>query len=275
MSRLEFYKKKYLISLKATSTCLLLLTLLAFNIEQLNAQLLIGPKAGARISWLQYEDFAEEDFESKPSFGYSAGVTAALKVQKRFSLHLDVMYTQKGKKIDGITGPSFKNYAKYHYLNTPIIYKLDFKKALGDRSFKWYVGAGPNVNFWLGGNGTLESTELREDAIETLNYKIFFDSKPANPKYGGLYFEEANRVQFGLIISTGIVLEPIPGQALMIDFRYEWGHSYLAKDQGRFTNVIAYKDNLTARNQAFQLSVSYVFDIINKGKKEKRLYYEN
>jgi len=249
--------------------------LLVFCSELLTAQILIGPKAGARISWLNYENFADDEFKSKPFYGFSAGITTAFKVQKRFLLQLDIMYTQAGKKVEGISGPTFHNHAQYHFLNTPVVYKLDFKEAFGDRAFKWYIGAGPNVNFWLGGKGELESVELREDNIEQLNYTIIFDSMPANAEFGGLYFEDVNRLQVGLILSTGLVLEPNPGQSIMIDFRYEWGHSYMAKEDGRFSNVVAYQDNLRARNQAFQISVAYVFDIINKGKKEKKLYYEN
>jgi len=271
---IEINKKKNSVPLKVISTFLLLI-LFAFNTEKLNAQIFIGAKAGARVSWLKYEDFAKEDFEKKPFFGYSAGFTTAFKVQKRFLLQLDILYTQKGKKIDGISGPPLQNYAKYHYLNTPVVYKLDFYGAIGDRSFKWYLGAGPNVNFWLAGNGQLKSIELQEENIEQLDYSIIFDSKPASPEFGGLYFEEANRVQVGLILSAGLVFEPAAGRSIMVDFRYEWGHSYMAREEGRFTNVSAYKDNLRARNQAFQISVAYLFDIINKGKKEKKLYYEN
>jgi hypothetical protein len=275
MCRLKIFNTINLKYLKATAVYVLIAILFAFKVEQSNAQILIGAKSAASISWLQFEEFDTEQYEKKPFFGYSAGLTAAYKVQKRFLVQLDVMYTQTGKKIDGISGPSFKNYAKYHLLNTPLVYKLDFKNAFGDRTFKWHVGAGPNVNFWLGGNGRMESEELREEAIEELEYKIIFKNIPASLEDGGLYYPEANRVQVGLILSTGIVLEPAPGQSLMIDVRYEWGHSYMAREEGRFTNVTGYQDNLNARNQAIQISVAYLFDIINKGKKEKKIYYKN
>jgi hypothetical protein len=275
MNILKIKKKKYLSTRKAINISVLMAVLYLFNISDIYAQIFIGAKAGARTSWLQYDDFADDDYEKSLFFGYSAGLTAAVKVQKRFTLQFDLMYAQNGKKINGVADPSLQNYAKYHYINTPIVYKLDFNGTLGDKSFKWYVGAGPNVNFWLGGKGLLKSVELEEESIEELNYKIIFDSKPANPEFGGLYFEEINRVQVGLIASTGLVLEPMPGQSLIIDFRYEWGHSYMANEKGRFTNVTAYRDDLRARNQAIQISVAYVFDIINKGKKEKKIYYKN
>lgn len=274
MYRSDNSLKKYSETVKNKTLLLLIVILYICNTEKLNGQILVGPKAGARTSWMKYEDLDKEQYESKLFFGYSAGITTAFKVQKRFLLQLDIMYTQNGKKIEGISDPDLENNAKYHYINTPVLFKLDFKEAIGDRSFKWYVGAGPNVNFWLGGKGLLKSVELKEENIEELNYKIIFDEIPANPEYGGLYLLEANKLQVGLILSTGIVLEPAPGQSLMIDFRYEWGHSYMAKEEGKFANIIAYRDDLRARNQAIMVSVAYVFDIINKGKKEKRLYYE-
>lgn len=275
MYRVKINKKNYSISLKATATSLLLVILYVFNMKQVNAQIYIGPKAGARVSWFQYEDFMEGEYEKKPAFGYSAGITTAFKIQKRFLLQLDIMYAQNGKKIEGVSDPSLLNNAKYHYLNTPVVYKLDFKEAFGDRTFKWYVGAGPNVNFWLGGKGILQSVELFEDNIDQLDYTIIFENTSSVPNEAGLYVDQANRVQVGLIISTGLVLEPSPGQSIMIDFRYEWGHSYMARDLGNFASVIAYQDDLRGRNQALQISVAYLFDIINKGKKEKKLYYEN
>lgn len=275
MYKVKVNNKNYRFTLKVITSLFLIAFIYAINLSQVNAQIFIGAKSAVRYSWLKYEDFAEEDFEKQPAFGYSAGITTAFKVQKRFLLQLDILYTQNRKNITGITDPSLQNNAKYHYLNTPIVYKLDFIETLGKRSFKWYVGAGPNVNFWLGGKGLLKSVELQEESIDELEYKIIFGSKPADPEFGGLYIAEPNKVQVGLIFSTGLVFEPAPGQSLMLDFRYEWGHSYLAEDVGRFTNASAYRDNMTARIQALQISVTYIFDIINKGKKEKKIYYKN
>jgi hypothetical protein len=256
--------------------CAFLLSfIIALKSTDVKAQIFIGAKSGVRTSWLNYDEFAREDFKRKPFIGYSAGITASFKAQKRFLLQVDVMYTQNGKRLEGVSETEFRNNARYHYINTPIVYKLDFKEVIGKKSFKWYLGVGPNVNFWLGGNGKLRSVELLEENIEELNYDIIFEELPANPEFGGLYVPEANRVQVGLILSTGMVLEPAAGRSLIIDFRYEWGHSFLAREEARFTNVIAYNDNLRATNQAFQLSVAYVFDITNKGKKERKMYYEN
>ncbi|ADR23122.1 hypothetical protein MATR_30290 [Marivirga tractuosa] len=261
--------------MKALTKAFFITFLLILSYSSSNAQILLGAKSGARYNWMNYEDFASEDYEKSPFFGWSAGITAAYKVKKRFLIQLDIMYSQSGKNVTGITDPVLSNHAKYHFLNTPIVYKVDFLQAIGGKTFKWYIGAGPNVNFWLGGNGRLSTVELLETSIDELEYRVIFEKIPASPEFEGLYINEYNKVQVGLIASAGIVLEPAPGQSLMIDFRYEWGHSNMSSSEGTFASVIAYRDNLNASIQGIQVSVAYVFDIINKGKKEKKLYYEN
>lgn len=253
---------------------LLLIILLTAKIDLVTAQVHIGPKVGARMNWLTYDEFDKEAFTKQPFFSYSAGVTMDFKVKKRFSLQLDVMYSRQGKKIKGIADPTLENTGIYHYLNTPIIYKIDFYEAIWDRQFKWFLGVGPNVNFWLKGNGRLSSVELYESNIDELEYEILFEPYQEQAGSGNLYVGEPNRVQVGLVLAAGVVFEPAAGKSIYVDLRYEWGHSYLAKDSVVFQDVIAYEDNLRASNHGIQLSVCYVFDIISKGKKVKRLYYE-
>jgi len=264
---LSFFKKSLLI------TGLTLLFLCFVN-PKVAAQLLIGPKAGARMTWQTYEAFNSEEYKKEPHFSFAAGVSTIFQVRKRFILQVDILYSRQGKVVKGITDPILKNNAVYHYINTPAIYKLDFKQSLWGRRFKWYVGAGPNVNFWLGGNGKLSAVELLELDIERIEYDLEFAPFPENPEENLLYIEEPNRVQVGLLLSTGLSFDPVPGQSLLIDFRFEYGHSYMSKSNGIFSDVIAYEDDLRARNHGLQISVSYMLNIITKGKKERRMYYE-
>jgi len=252
-----------------------IIILLILTIDSAYSQIYLGLKSGARMNWLKYEEFNSEDYSRAPFYGFSAGFSSAFKVQKRFLLQFDVLYAQNGKNIMGIEDPVLENNARYHYINTPIVYKLDFIEAIGKRTFKWHVGVGPNVDFWLGGNGKLKSVELLEENIDEIEYKVRFGDFPADPEDGTLYFRDANRVQLGLIVSTGLIFEPAPGQVFQLDFMYLWGHSNIAKEEGRYSNVIGYRDNLDASFQSFQVTISYLYDFINKGKKEKKNYYEN
>lgn len=246
----------------------------AFTCLKVNAQILIGAKTGARMSWLTYDALDTEEFKAKPFFGYSVGITTAFKVKKRFFLELDILYSRQGKTIEGKNEPPLKNVGIYHYINTPVIYRVDFINSVWNTQFKWFLGIGPNVNFWWKGNGRLKAEELKEVNIEELEYEIKFEEFPASPDPRTLYYGDVNRVQVGLVMAAGLVFEPRPNQSILVEFRYELGHSYMAKGPGIFTDAIAYQDNLKARNHGIQLSISYLIDIKSDGKKEKRLYYQ-
>ncbi|MDX1372602.1 MAG: porin family protein [Nitrososphaeraceae archaeon] len=242
--------------------------------QDLSAQILIGPKAGARMNWQSYDDFDESRYKKKPFFGYSAGFTADFKIKDRYSFQVDIMYTRLGKKIEGVADDLLKNTGIYHCLNTPIVYKVDFYETLWGREFKWFLGAGPNVNYWINGKGRLSSVELEEVNIKEVEYDILFKEYPEQSESGNLYIANPNRLQLGLIFSAGIEFEPALGQSILVDLRFEWGHSYLAQESGIFDDVIAYEDNLRASTHGIYLSVCYLFDIVSKGKKVKKAYFE-
>jgi len=250
-----------------------LILLLGLSNRPLYSQILIGPKIGGRMSWVNFDEPAKDIYKARPVFGYSGGIATAFNVRKRFFLQVDFMYTRKGKRIKGVDDPRLSNKAVYHYLNVPIIYRVDFKSNVEGIEFKWFMGAGPNVSYWWKGNGTLTSSELDENDIDKLDYEVSFDYDPDLTDANKLYAENINRVQFGLLFAAGLVFEPAPHQSLVVELRYEWGHSYLADDQGRYRGVLGYKDDLRARNQGLQLSISYLFDtMIAQRKKGKSTY---
>jgi len=253
---------------------LLLILFLALGNHYSDAQILIGTKVGARMTWLSFEDDARDEFfESKPHFGYSGGLATAFKVKKRFFLHVDFMYTRKGKRIKGKDDPALNNEAVYHYFSVPILYRVDFKSQIKGTEFKWFAGVGPNIDYWWKGKGSISSSELEEDDIDKMNYKLDFDYDPSLPEDEVLYVEGPNRLQFGLMFAAGLVFEPVPKQTVIVEFRFEWGHSFLAKGSSSYSNLRGYQDDFQARNQGLQLSVSYLFDTnISQRKKGKSTY---
>lgn len=249
---------------------LVLVVFLASSILPLKAQLLIGPKIGGKLSWIPFNEPNKEFYKVKPVIGFSGGVTASYRVQKRFSLQADIMYSHDGKKVVGLKDVALENRAAYHYFNFPIIYRLDFKGAIQKAEFKWFLGAGPNVRFWWKGNGTLKSSELLENNIDQLDYKVKFGEPSATPDDHKLYVTNANRLQLGLLLASGIILEPAPERTILIELRMEWGHTFLADDVAQFPNILAYRDDLRARNHSIQLSVSYLIDTMISQRKKKK-----
>jgi hypothetical protein len=255
---------------------LLLILILLYGNHFVSAQVLVGGKLGGGISWSTFEDKSYKDFyASEPVFGYNVSISTASKVRKRFYLHVDLGYSRRGKKIKGIDDPALKNKAVYHYFNLPIIYRVDFKSTIKGTDFKWFLGAGPNINYWWKGMGTLRSSELDEIDIEVLDYKVEFGLDPNFPDADRLYIEDPNRFQFGLLLSAGLVFEPQSDQFILVELRFEWGNTYLAKGEGVFPNVQAYKDDLRVRTNALLLSVSYLFDTKISEKKKGKSNYKN
>jgi hypothetical protein len=143
----------------------------------------------------------------------------------------------------------------------PIVYSIDFKvKTSGVREFKYFLGIGPNLSYWLGGKGVVSDTYLQENHVDQLKYKIAFLSEDASPKDNEMAVTDPNRFQLGLNVAAGFVLEPANRQRVMLTVRYELGHTYLAKSNGTFTQTFT-QDPLRSTNQGFRVSVAYLYDL--------------
>lgn len=227
-----------------------------------SAQILIGPKMGVQASRITLnEDTDKNRYQIDPVIGFNGGITTAIRVQKRFFLHVDLLYSRKGKKLTGKLDNQLRMDAVNHYFEMPIIYRIDFNANVAGTSFKWYAGLGPNVSYWWKGNGTLASSELDEQDIAELDYTINFDYDPSFPSETEIYVEDPNRIQLGLNLETGMVFEPYGTSQIILGLRLELGHSYLAKsERGRLQRTLDFSDPLRARTQNLSLSVAWLWD---------------
>lgn len=251
---------------------LVLLGLLAGN--KAKAQILVGPVVGTHVGWASYDDRDLKDFyDVSPTFGFHAGGSVAFRVQKRFFLQTSIMYTQKEKKISGGGDGMFSNSLRNRYIDMPILYTAEFKARFGkDKVYKWYLGVGPNVSYWLGGSGSLRNSDLDENLIEELNYKVTFGSTEEIGERE-MNVAEPNRLQLGLNISAGLIFEPMGIHKFMLTTRYEHGHSFLSRESNGvygLPGTLYYEDELKVRNNAFVVSLYYFIDLkIEERKKGK------
>jgi hypothetical protein len=150
----------------------------------------------------------------------------------------------------------------------PILYTAEFKGKLGEKSnkeFKWFLGAGPTISYWLGGKGVLSDGDLVEANINSLPYKITFDKSRENIERGEMNITDANRIQLGLNIAAGLILEPVGFNKIIVTLRYEHGHSFFSRDNngyfGGFDNDLYYQDELQVRLQTLLVSLQYYIDL--------------
>lgn len=231
-----------------------------------SGQVYVGPVVGGQRSWTKFD---EKDFDDaytiKPVWGYHAGANLSVKVRNRFFLHASFLYSTKGRKVEGKADPLLRNTVRYNFIEVPIIYAVDFRGRIGHRKdFKYYLGMGPNISYWLGGKGKLYNSDLDENAdfsSRDLEYSIVFGKNPDQATNNQMNVTDANRFQLGLNVASGLVFEPAPNQRILVMLRYELGHSFLSRTgKGTFVPTY-YEDVLQSRNKGIRLSVSYMIDL--------------
>ncbi|UII25926.1 PorT family protein [Fulvivirga maritima] len=243
------------------------------TISPAKSQLLIGPRAGVQYTWVRYSDADYRDSVSvSPVLNYFAGITTAFRVKNRFFLEIDLLYSRMGKEVESKIDPSLKYTMYTDHIQLPILYRVDFKKEVGkDKAFKWYIGAGPTLSYWLSGHGSVSSVELLERGIYGIDYKLKFDSDYSEAAPDELGVPDPNRLQLGLNVGGGLVFE-FPGvSSLAVDVRFEMGHSYLGKgDAAEFRDIVLFTDSMESKNMALKIGVSYLMDTrISERKKGK------
>jgi|688.fasta_scaffold239468_1 hypothetical protein len=235
-----------------------------------------GVKGGLQYSWTRLDDPTQQGVVSNnPVLGFNVGLVAAFEVKKRYFLHTELLYSTKGKNVQGIADPSLENRVTYRYIDLPMLYNIQFKKTVNSatlKQFKWYIGAGPIFSYWLGGSGTVNNSELEENGLPAIDYKIKFGSRGDDLReINAVYVSDANRLQVGFNLGGGILLEPLSGRKIMIDARLEIGHSWLGKKNSTdYVLPATYKDNLQSSNMGLRLSCAYLFEK-NLAKKVRNL----
>ena len=245
---------------------LLLIVLLACLSGAAQAQVLVGPVAGPQVSWVSYDDKSNRNlYNQYPTIGYHAGFGLSFRVHKTFFLHTALLYSQKGKRLDGKPEADalLKFNTRYRYIEMPLVYTAEFRQNVGSsKQYKWFFGLGPNVSYWLGGKGSLENSQLSEILVPRINYKIVFDKAEGEYADDEMNVNDPNRLQLGLNVSGGIVLEPLGYQKIMVTLRYEFGHSFLSPTgRGEFNLTNEYYDDMRVTIQGFRLSFSYLIDL--------------
>jgi hypothetical protein len=246
-----------------------LIACLVFTGSVAKSQILVGPVAGTQITWVSFDEKGTR--KSVPTIGYHAGGSIAFRVQKRFFLQTSILYSQKKKHIEDSDDRDLYNKTTWKYLDIPILYTAEFKARLkGGREFKWYLGAGPTISYLLGGKGTLKTSELLELGINppsyTWSYKVSFKDDDNDAKRGYMNIENANRLQLGLNVSTGVIFEPMGLYKFMFTLRYEVGSSFMSRtSKGSFPmgdgTGFSYQDYLRVRNNSLTASLYYFVDL--------------
>jgi hypothetical protein len=255
------------------------LFLIVFVLSQLvaSAQVLVGPVVGTQYNFGAYDNKDYKDLYSvRYGLNYHAGLSVALRVQKTFFLQTTILYNQRKKVMEGKLDPLFYHEVKNQFIDIPILFTKEVKAKLGaDKYYKWYLGFGPNISYWLGGKGELMNSELNENEISPPDYKIeytvAFNKDPEVPSPEEMIVQKPNRYQLGLNFSAGVIFEPENLNKFMVTARYQMGHTFMSQEsKGVFgyPGQLYYEDDLRIRNHSLSLSLYYFIDLKTSERKK-------
>jgi len=262
---------------KITSVIFLISILACLSIQPACAQVVrLGVKGGPQLSWVKSDDPAfRKKVKIQPVPGFNAGLVASFKVKDRFFLHTEYLFSTKGKRNRGRIDKILDDKITYNYFEVPILYNIHFKGSVGsDRQFKWYAGAGPLFSYWLSGKGRINSDEFAENNFPPFDYKIRFGERGEDiGETYIIYVKDVKRLQLGFNIGGGILLEPANTGKIMVDMRFELGHTWMGTPTSAdYVLPVTYDDNLKSRNMGLRFSVMYLLEtnldkkVRNKGK---------
>ncbi|MGI9544307.1 MAG: porin family protein [Cyclobacteriaceae bacterium] len=230
---------------------IILILFWCFQIPALS-QIQFGPKAGLTITKPSFDQFSGNTYKSGLQPGFQVGGMVFIPVTQQFGLQTELLFQRKGKSVYGQDLYEHKAYS--NYLDLPIL--LNYTQ--GDRAFRWYLGAGGTISYWLGGGGKL--TPVFGESVVKYDYDF------------GLNVPTANCYQIGLTLNAGTRFEIMDDRHIQLDFRFELGHTYMAEEREFMIDDFA--DNMLYSNRVASVSVAYLFTYFKKKQRLKSHTYD-
>ena len=217
----------------------------------------VGPTFGAQLSRPYYDNPEYYNgYVPKQRLGFKVGGIANVKASQYFSLHTELLYNRVNKYMVG-TDEYTLNREQFNYFTAPIM----LRGSVPFGQLEVYVNAGPSVSYWLGGHTYLRHGELVELEIYEFDHDIAFNGESEDEfNEGTFYVTEPNRIQLSLDMGVGTLI-PINDRYLMVDFRYSWGHTNMAKPDTEYIDLTFYDDNLSFANHSFAVSIAYLYEL--------------
>ncbi len=216
----------------------------------------------------QYEENGDYPITQTIDFGYSAGGMMSYRVTDRFWFHTELLYTRKGKKLQGGIRDIFKFTGNYHFVEVPVLCRVNYKM----NGWGWYFNAGGRFSYWLKGSGSFYNFEISDASVqEDQTYTISFSPKTSNfNPYNVIHIVNPNRLQLGLDFGVGFYFNILPKRAINLDFRYTLGQSWMAKDAPVFFGMFEYSEELRHSIGTAAVSIAYVFDYDPMEKRKRK-----
>jgi hypothetical protein len=232
-----------------------LLTIVVMLTGAVQAQIMVGPKAGLNISTCNFSNATNYKPESKMTFGAQVGGMIQMQLMDKLYLQPALVFAMKGYKTDekeifidygmGGTYTSPATSTTLKYLEIPINVAYGF----GDEDMQIQVFAGPYFGYGLMGTQT-------SDAEGAEDIDIAFGKQPEDPADKTIYL---SAVDYGLNVGVGLRMNTI-----LINAGYGLGLAYLYPETQYNTTELEGVDlvvNGEATNAVIQVTAAYMFEL--------------
>lgn len=236
------------------------LLLTSLSICSAQAQYWFGPKIGGHRTDFMYQnkEYSADTFHVNENYNFHVGAMLIYQASPKYAVQGEITYERIVKEVrDKEFVPPTYSKSNYNYLNVPFALRWNF----GQEPTFFYVSGGPKISFLLGGSGEMYLDEFDEHRDgESIKYRMVFD-RDKSDAVTTLAFPEANRVQFGLALGTGVYFDLISGGRLSLDVKYSFGHSNVGFNRNPdFNQFDGYSENFRYRQNVLSLSVAYLFE---------------
>ncbi len=231
-------------------------TLMALSFTGLEAQFMIGPKAGVGASMYHTKSWLRNESSSKIKLGYSGGIKARLPLFSGIELIPELNYSFKSGRIvssDPVETYPLDVYAhrtiQTGHIDLPLLVAYKFR----GKEFAPFVFLGPTLSFAIHGKTKLEfkdkdKVDLSRSQLEDADLVNLYESL----KIGSKSTDEVSGYDVTLTVGGGFYYELDLGR-LVVDIRYDHG----AK------NVFNQKsddwDSEIMKRRNLYLSIGYLF----------------
>lgn len=202
------------------------------------AQVQFGIQAGINMGNVksEYEYMGvTEDSDNKSKIGFLIGGVAEIPVSTNFTFRPELNFIQKGYKNDeSEAGYSYEEKATASFIELPLNFVYNATAGTGT----FFIGAGPNIGFGIGGK--IEAEETYAGETETSEVDIKFDGEES-PTDGKVHLKA---LDFGANIIAGYKMS----NGLFFSAGYTMGFSNLSP-----------MENYTFKTNGLQVKIGYMF----------------
>ena len=220
----------------------------------------VGFRAGGTVNWAAFRDKDQKDtFSVKPTTGFTIGALLGFPLKNHYSVIIEGGFSQKSRRLDD---PLLRNRSTYRFVDGTLLLRKAYEFQLGpDIPSEWFVNIGPEVGYWMSGNGYFTSGA----GGLKYPYQIEFDKVP-DGDLNYLYYNSANRIFFGLVLGVGMKAPLKNNTAITTELRFTSGHTNLGNNKYEYptrewySSLLNYVDTLRLNLKVISLSVAYTYD---------------